>query len=131
MLIAEKPQVLIARTDLPANNLQEFIAYAKANQAKMQYGSPGAGSAAHLGCVLLNAAIGVNVTHVPYRGGAPAMQDLIAGRIDYQCPLIALAIAQIESKNGEGNRRILLATATRFCRLWRKRDEQGLADFEL
>jgi tripartite-type tricarboxylate transporter receptor subunit TctC len=97
-LIAEQPIVLIARKDLPANDLQEFVAYAKSNQEKLQYGSAGAGSAAHLACVLLNAAIGVNVTHVPYRGGAPAMQDLIAGRIDYQCPLIAIAIAQIESK---------------------------------
>jgi tripartite-type tricarboxylate transporter receptor subunit TctC len=97
-LIAEQPIVLIARKDLPADNLREFIAYATANQAKMQYGSAGAGSAAHLACVLLNAAIGVDVTHVPYRGGGPAMQDLIAGRIDYQCPLIAIAIGQIESK---------------------------------
>ena len=63
-LIAEQPIVLIARKDLPANNLQEFIAYAKANQAKMQYGSAGAGTAVHLACALLNAAIGVDVTHV-------------------------------------------------------------------
>ena len=86
MLIAQTPLVLLARKDLPANNLKEFIAYAKVNQASMQYGSGGAGSASHLACVLLNAAIGINVTHVPYRGAAPAMQDLIAGRIDYQCP---------------------------------------------
>src|SRR5216684_6658825 len=97
-LIAEQPIVLIARKDMPVNNLQEFISYAKTNQAKMQYGSAGAGSAAHLACVLLNVAIGANVTHVPYRGGGPAMQDLIAGRIDYQCPLIVIAIQQIEGK---------------------------------
>jgi tripartite-type tricarboxylate transporter receptor subunit TctC len=97
-LVAEQPIVLIARNEIPANNLKEFIAYAKANQGKMQYGSAGAGSAAHLACVLLNAAIGVDVTHIPYRGGGPAMQDLIAGRIDYQCPLIAIAIQQIEGK---------------------------------
>jgi tripartite-type tricarboxylate transporter receptor subunit TctC len=98
-LVAEQPIVLIARKELPADNLREFITYAKANQGRMQYGSAGAGSAAHLSCVLLNAAIGIDVTHVPYRGGGPAMQDLIAGRIDYQCPLIAIAIQQIESKN--------------------------------
>ncbi len=97
-LVAEQPIVLIARNEIPANNLKEFIAYAKANQGKMQYGSAGAGSAAHLACVLLNAAVGVDVTHIPYRGGGPAMQDLIAGRIDYQCPLIAIAIQQIEGK---------------------------------
>jgi tripartite-type tricarboxylate transporter receptor subunit TctC len=90
MLIAQTPLVLLARKDLPANNLKEFIAYAKANQASMQYGSGGAGSASH--------PIGINVTHVPYRGAAPAMQDLIAGRIDYQCPDTPIAIPQIQSK---------------------------------
>jgi tripartite-type tricarboxylate transporter receptor subunit TctC len=96
-LIAEQPVVLIARKDLPADNLQDFIAYAKGHQAKMQYGSAGAGSAAHLACVVLNSAAGVTVTHVPYRGGGQAMQDLIAGRIDYQCPLLPIATQQIQS----------------------------------
>ena len=94
-LIAQTPLVLLARKDLPADNLAQFIAYAKAHQLSMQFGSGGAGSASHLACVLLNAAIGVTVTHVPYRGAAPAMQDLIAGRIDYQCPDTPIAIAQI------------------------------------
>jgi tripartite-type tricarboxylate transporter receptor subunit TctC len=89
---------LVARKDLPAGNLQEFIAYAKANQASMQMASAGAGSTGHLDCMLLNAAIGINVTHVPYRGGGPAMQDLIAGRIDYFCTLSATAKQQIEGK---------------------------------
>jgi tripartite-type tricarboxylate transporter receptor subunit TctC len=97
-LIAEQPIVLIARRDYPANSLQEFIGYAKANQAKMQYGSAGVGSAVHLACALLNAEIGVKITHVPYRGGNPAMQDLIAGRTDYQCALPADAVPQIASK---------------------------------
>jgi tripartite-type tricarboxylate transporter receptor subunit TctC len=91
-LIVDQPMVLIARKDLPANDLQEFIAHTKTNQAKMQYGS-----AAHLACALLNAAMGVNVTHVPYRGGGPAIQDLIAGRLDYQCTIASTAIPQIES----------------------------------
>src|SRR5215469_1661827 len=75
-LIAETPIALITRKDLPPNNLKEFIAYAKANQASMKYGSAGAGSATHLGCVVLNYAIGVDIVHVPYRGTGPAMQDL-------------------------------------------------------
>jgi len=58
-LVAETPPVLIARNDLPVNNLKDFIAYAKTNQAKMYYGSAGGGSASHLACVLFNAAIGV------------------------------------------------------------------------
>src|SRR5262249_39171229 len=81
-LIAEQPLVLIARKDLPADNLSEFIAYIQANEAKMQYGSAGAGSSTHLACALVNLAIGVNVMHVAYRGGGAAMQDLIRGRID-------------------------------------------------
>ena|SRR5215475_6214850 len=97
LLIAETPLVLLARKDMPANNLPEFIAYTKSNQAKMRYGSGGAGSASHLACMLLNAAIGVSVTHIPYRGAAPAMQDLTASRIDYQCPDTPIAIPQIES----------------------------------
>ena len=95
-LIAEVPIVLIARKDLPVSNLEEFIAYAKANQAKMQYGSAGAGSATHLGCVLLNYLIGVDITHVPYRGTGPAMQDLQGGRIDYLCVIVSTAKPQID-----------------------------------
>jgi tripartite-type tricarboxylate transporter receptor subunit TctC len=95
-LIAEVPIVLIARKDLPVANLKEFVAYAKANQAKMQYGSAGAGSATHLGCVLLNYLIGVDITHVPYRGTGPAMQDLQGGRIDYLCEVVSTAKPQID-----------------------------------
>ena len=84
-LIAETPIALITNKNLPPNNLKDFAAYAKANQAKMQFASAGAGSATHLGCALLNAAAGIDVTHVPYRGGSPAMQDVVAGRIDYIC----------------------------------------------
>src|SRR5262249_50316372 len=84
-LIADQPLLLAVGKSFPASTLREFIAYAKANARKMQYGSAGAGSATHLACALLNAAIGINVAHVPYRGGGPAVQDLIAGRIDYQC----------------------------------------------
>ena len=74
-LIAQVPIVLIVRKDLPVKDFKEFVAYAKENQTKMQFGSAGAGSATHLGCVLLNYMIGVNITHVPYRGTGPAMQE--------------------------------------------------------
>jgi tripartite-type tricarboxylate transporter receptor subunit TctC len=95
-LMAQVPLVLIARKDLPVNNLEEFIAYTKANQSKMSFGSAGAGSATHLGCVLLNAAMGVDIQHVPYRGTGPAMQDLAAGRIDYLCEIVTTALPQIQ-----------------------------------
>ena len=96
ILIAEVPLVLETRKDLPVNNFKEFVAYAKANQAKMQFGSAGAGSATHLGCVLLNYTIGVNITHVPYRGTGPALQDLEGGRIDYMCDVITTAKPPID-----------------------------------
>jgi tripartite-type tricarboxylate transporter receptor subunit TctC len=95
-LIAEVPIALLVRKDLPVNNLKEFVEYAKKNQNKMQFGSAGAGSATHLGCVVLNSAMGTNITHVPYKGTGPAMQDLIAGRIDFLCEIISTAKPQID-----------------------------------
>jgi len=95
--IGETPIALTVRKDLPVNNLQEFVAYAKQNQSKMSYGSAGAGSATHLGCVVLNMALGTNITHVPYRGTGPAMQDLHGGRIDFLCEIINTAKPHIES----------------------------------
>lgn len=108
--IAETPIAIIARPDLPVNNFKEFIAYSKANQDKMQYGSAGAGSATHLACVVLNSAMGTKMTHVPYKGTGPAMQDLIAGRIDYLCDIIATAKAQIDGGKVKG---IAMMTKTR------------------
>jgi len=96
-LVIEQPIVLITRKDLPVNTLQEFIAYAKANQAKMQFGSSGVGSGSHFSCAKLNAALGIDPTHVPYRGSGLAMQDLIGGRIDYFCALGAAAMGPLES----------------------------------
>ncbi len=95
----ENSKVLVMRNDFPAQTLGEFIAYAKANQNTMQYGSAGAGSATHMTCVLLNAALGITVTHVPYRGTGPAMQDLMGGRIDYVCDVISTALPLIRSKS--------------------------------
>jgi len=95
-LIAEVPIVLIVRKDLPVNNLKEFVAYAKANQAKMQFGSGGVGAASHLGCVVLNTAMGTKITHIPYKGGGPAMQDVIAGRIDFECEIMSTVKSHID-----------------------------------
>jgi tripartite-type tricarboxylate transporter receptor subunit TctC len=97
ILIANVPLVLIARKDLPVNNFKEFVAYTKENQAKMQFGSAGTGSATHLGCLLMNYLLKVNVTHVPYRGSGPAMQDLQGGRIDYLCDVMTTAKPPIDS----------------------------------
>ena len=66
-VFVENSKVLTTRKDFPADTLPEFVAYAKANQAKMQFGSAGVGSATHMTCVLLNTRIGIDLTHVPYR----------------------------------------------------------------
>jgi len=101
-LVSESPRILVARKDLPVANLQEFVAYAKANHAKMQFGSAGVGAGTHLPCVLVNIAMGVDITHIPYRGAAPAMQDLIAGRIDYMCDTIQTGAMQAKAHNVKG-----------------------------
>src|SRR5215217_3357836 len=95
-LVAEQPMVLITRKDLPPNSLPEFIGYAKANSAKLQYGSAGVGSTTHLACALLNAATDINVTHVPYRGGGPAMADMIGGQVQYMCSNTPGALPQMQ-----------------------------------
>ena len=129
-LIADQPMVLDARRDFPANNLPEFISYVKANSAKLQFGSAGAGTTTHLGCALLNAAIGVNITHVPYRGGGPAANDLIGGQIDYMCanmggaaPLIAGKQVKAIATLSRGRSQLLPELPTAH--------EQGLVDFDV
>lgn len=97
VLVAEQPLVLVVRKDFPASSLKEFAAYSKANAAKLSFGSGGAGSATHLGCVLLNTKLGIKVQHVPYRGSAPALQDLMAGRIDYLCDAVSTELSPIKA----------------------------------
>ena len=128
-LIADVGLVLITRKDLPADDLAQFIAYAKANQAKMQFGSGGAGTSSHIGCVLLNQTIGVDTTHVPYRGGGPAMADLVAGRVDYVCNIASTVGQAIEAKQVKA---IAALTRERSPILpdLPTAHEQGLAGFE-
>jgi tripartite-type tricarboxylate transporter receptor subunit TctC len=93
-MTTDSPRILVVRKDLAVNNLKEFISYAKANQANMQYGSAGVGSGTHLPCALLNMVMGVSVVHVPYRGAGPAMQDVVGGRLDYMCDTIQTGAEQ-------------------------------------
>lgn len=95
-LLAEVPIALIARKDLPVNGLKEFVDYAKKNQDKMTFGSAGTGSATHLACVVADMVMGTNITHIPYRGTGPAMQDLQGGRIDFLCEIVSTAKPQID-----------------------------------
>jgi tripartite-type tricarboxylate transporter receptor subunit TctC len=130
VLVTDQSIVLVARNDLPADNLRDFVAYAKLNQTKLQYGSAGTGGSNHLACVLLNAAIGINVTHVPYRSGAQAMQDLIAGRIDYQCPSAPVALPQIAGKTVKALA-ILSKNRSSILPALASAHEQGLANFDI
>lgn len=101
-ITTDSPRILVVRKDLPVDNLKDFIAYTKANQAKMQYGSAGVGSGTHLPCTLLNTVMGVNVVHVPYRGAGPAMQDLLGGRLDYMCDTIQTGAEQAKGGSVKG-----------------------------
>ena len=95
-LMAELPLMLIVNKDLPVTDMKSFVAYAKKNEATMQFGSAGAGSATHLGCVVVNDALGTNITHIPYPGTGPAMTDLIGGRVNFLCEIITTAKPQID-----------------------------------
>jgi tripartite-type tricarboxylate transporter receptor subunit TctC len=129
-LIADQSLVLVARKDFPADDLRAFMTYAKANQDKLRYGSSGTGGSNHLACLLFNAAVGLEVAHVPYRGGSQAMQDLIAGRLDYQCPSGPVALPQIEGKTVKA---IALLRKQRSPSIpgVPSADEQGLPDFDI
>jgi len=129
-LIAEVPLILITRKDFPANNLQEFIARVKADQAKLQFASAGAGSAVHLGCLYLNSVMGTNqVTHVPYRGSAPAIQDLVGGRVDYMCEISSTALPHIQGGSVKALATLTANRASVFPDL-PTAQEQGLQGFE-
>jgi tripartite-type tricarboxylate transporter receptor subunit TctC len=96
-LFADSARILITRKDLPVSSLPEFMAYTKANQAKMQFASSGAGSGMHVCAVLLERIMGVSITHVPYRGSSPALQDMMSGRIDFICEQISTALPLVQS----------------------------------
>jgi len=129
-LVAEQPYLLVTRNDLPVSNLREFMSYAKTNQDKLQFGSgAGTGSGNHIVCEMANAAMGVKVSHVPYRDIGPLTQDMIAGRIDYQCPLPVTMIPLIDNGRVKG---IATLGKQRLASLpnLATGHEQGLTDFE-
>ena len=104
-LAGTAPTILLARPLLPASNLPEFVAYAGANRATATYGSAGVGSISHFACVILLSALKQNVTHVPYRGVAPAMNDLMGGHIDVMCDQSTTCAAAGRRRQGQGSRR--------------------------
>ena len=102
------PNVLLVRPDFPAKTAQEFVAYAKANPGKLNYASQGAGTTSHLTTALFEARTGAKLVHVPYKGTAPALNDLVGSQVDFIFMELAAAY-ELHS----GNRARILAVATK------------------
>lgn len=77
------PLVLLTHPSVPVNDVREFVDYARANPGKLSYGSAGAGNVTHLGALLFLRSVGIQAVHVPYRGSAPAMTDLVGGQVQF------------------------------------------------
>jgi tripartite-type tricarboxylate transporter receptor subunit TctC len=105
-VMAKFPNVLLVRQDFPAKTAQEFIAYAKANPGKLNYASQGVGTTSHLTAELFTSQTGTKMTHVPYRGTAPALNDLVAGHVDFIFMELSAAV-----KLDEGGKARILAIA--------------------
>jgi len=98
-LVAEFVGVVIAKKDLPVNTMQEFIAYAKANPGKLNFGTSGVGSMVHLAAELLMKETGIKMQHLPYKGGSNSMTDLLGGTIDVLFVSSPVAVGQADNKN--------------------------------
>jgi tripartite-type tricarboxylate transporter receptor subunit TctC len=96
-LVTDVPMTLVARKDFPAKDFKEMLAYIKANKTKVTYANAGVGSASHLCGMLFMTAIGTEVTTVPYKGTAPAMNDLLGGQVDFMCDQTTNTTNQIKS----------------------------------
>ncbi|HZT63772.1 MAG TPA: tripartite tricarboxylate transporter substrate binding protein [Burkholderiales bacterium] len=96
--LADYPMALIANPSVPAGNVKELVALAKAKPGSLSYGSAGVGASGHLAGELFNSAEGVGLVHVPYKGGAPALADLIAGRI--QVMFLSVSLSAPQAKQG-------------------------------
>ena len=95
--VASTPNVLVVNPSVPANNVREFIAYARANPGKLNFGSGSTGSAGHLAGELFKSMAGVEMAHIPYKGAAPAMQDLVAGQIQLMFDNLASSLGQVRA----------------------------------
>ena len=96
-LISKVPSLYVVHPDLPVKNLKEFVAYAKANPGKLNYGSAGNGSAGHLAAEMFKRDAGIFVVHIPYNGGNPAQLALLSGQVDFNFDNLATAAANIKA----------------------------------
>jgi tripartite-type tricarboxylate transporter receptor subunit TctC len=126
----EVPMTLLARKDFPANNLQEMVAYIKANQSKINLANAGLGAVSQLCGMMFQRAVGVQVTEVPFQGTAPAMNALLGGQVDVLCDQTTQTVPQIKAGSVKlygvttKNRVKVLPNAPTLA-------EQGLKDFEV
>jgi tripartite-type tricarboxylate transporter receptor subunit TctC len=109
-LVVETPEVLVTRKDLPPSTLKEFAAYARQNETKLNMAHSGVGSISYVGGLLLNAAIGIHPTLVPFTGSSPATNALLAGQVDYFCDPI---VAQMSHVRAGGLKGLAIAAAER------------------
>ena len=129
-LVTDVPMTLIARKNFPANDFKEFISYIKANKDKISYANAGVGSASHLCGMLFMSAIETEMLTVPYKGTAPAMQDLLGGQVDFMCDQTTNTTSQIKG----GTVKVYgVTTKTRVSSLPNvpTLDEAGLRGFEV
>jgi len=128
--IAEAPQILVVNAaKVPATNLKEFIAFAKAHPGSLNHGSAGVGTPNHLGADQIIRAAGIDVAHVPYRGGGPAVADLVAGNVQVAVVAPGLVLEQVKV----GTLRILATAAPKrlpFLQDVPTTAEQGLVTYD-
>ncbi len=108
-LVAMVPNIFVVNNTVPAKDLKEFIAYAKANQGKLNYGSPGNGSTAHLSMELFKSMTGIQMLHIPYKGSAGVLADLIGGQIVVTMDNLPVYVPQVKA----GRIRALAVSPTR------------------
>ena len=129
-LTAEYPELLVVRKDFPANNLREFVAYAKSNPEKLNVGHAGLGSVSYIGCLLLHAAIGIKPTMIPFTGTAPVLNAMLGGQVDYECDPVLGTLSHVQA----GNVKALAVAARKRSPLLPDvptSHEQGLPEFDI
>lgn len=128
-LLVRFPMLLVINSQLPVNNYAEFVEWAKQQTKGVSYGTPGAGSPHHLAIELLRSQSGLNFVHIPYRGSAPAVQDVVAGQLPFMFVDTAAGIQHVQ---GGKIRAIAVASPARLPTLpdVPTLDEQGLKGFE-
>ena len=129
-LTAEYPELLVVRKDFPANNFKEFVAYAKSNADKLNVGHAGLGSVSYIGCLLLNAAIGIKPTMVPFTGTAPVLNAMLAARSTMNAIPVLGTLSQVRA----GNVKALAVAAKKRSPMLPDvptSHEQGLPEFDM